>query len=83
MWMFESHLEGEEADRRIWEGRWLQRVWGSGVRKDRRNGQMTITMNGNLQLMGVRRWGHLQEDTEIQDKEGAQESMGVALARTH
>jgi hypothetical protein len=34
-------------------------MWGlgSGVGKDRREAQIVMKMNGNLQLLGVRRWG--------------------------
>jgi len=42
-----------------------------------------LKINGNLQLIWVRRWGHFQDKTETQDKRGAQESMGVTLAVTH
>ena len=44
---------------------------------------MAMKINGSLQLTGMKRWGHLQEETETWDKEGAQESMGVTLAVTH
>ena len=44
---------------------------------------MATRMNGNLQLTGVRRWGHLQDETETWDKGGVQESVGVTLAVTH
>ena len=39
---------------------------GFGIRcgSDKRDGQMAMRMNGKLQLMGVRRLGHLQEETE-------------------
>ena len=52
--------------------------------RDRRDSQMVMKMNGNLQLKGVGRWeGHLQDETETWEKGGAQESMGVTLAVTH
>ena len=44
---------------------------------------MAMRMNGNLQLMGLRRWGHLLKKTETWGKGGTQESMGVTLAVTH
>jgi hypothetical protein len=28
----------------------------SSVQRDRRDGQMALRMNGNLELMGMRRW---------------------------
>jgi hypothetical protein len=43
---------------------------------------MAMRMNGNLQLMGLRRWGHLLKKTETWGKGGTQESMGVTLAVT-
>ena len=55
---------------------------GSGVGKDRQDGQMAMKMNGNLQQMGIRRWGHLQDETETWDKGGTEESMEVTLAMT-
>lgn len=36
----------------------------------------------NLQLTGVRSWGHIQNKTETWDKRGTQESIGVTLAVT-
>jgi len=51
--------------------------------KDRRDGYTAMKMNGNLQLIGVKRWGHLQEKTETWHKGGIQESMEVTLAVTH
>jgi hypothetical protein len=42
------------------QGRGRGKGSGSGVRKDRRNDQMRL--NGNLQLIGGKRRGHLQED---------------------
>jgi hypothetical protein len=42
---------------------------------------MAMRLNGNRQLM--ERGGHLQDKTEIWDKEDVQESMGVTLAVTH
>jgi hypothetical protein len=47
------------------EGNWEREGMGdslSGVGKDRRDGQMAMRMNGNLQWTGVRRWGHLQDE---------------------
>ena len=42
---------------------------------------MGLKMNGNLQLIGVRRLGgHLQEETETWDKGGTQESIGGDLS---
>jgi len=43
---------------------------------------MARKINGNLQLIGVRRWWHLQEDTKTWDKAGTIESMVVTLAVT-
>ena len=42
---------------------------------------MAMRLNGNRQLM--ERGGHLQDKTEIWDKEDVQESMGVTLVVTH
>ena len=42
-----------------------------------------MKMNENLQVMGLKRWRHLQNKTETWYKGGAQESMGVTLAVTH
>jgi hypothetical protein len=50
------------------EGEVLRReVEGFRIRciEDRRNVQMVIRMNRNLQLMGVGNLGHLQDETEI------------------
>ena len=44
---------------------------------------MAMKMNGNLELIRMRRWGLLQDETETWDKGGAQESMGCDLAVTH
>ena len=35
---------------------------GSGVEKDRRDGQMTMRINGNLQMTGVRRASRTRHD---------------------
>lgn len=40
-----------------WMGKGIQGDLGSGVGRDRRDGQMAVRMNGNLQLMWVRRCG--------------------------
>jgi hypothetical protein len=52
------------------------------VGKDRKDSQTARKMHGNLQLTGMRRWGHLQDKTKTWDKGGAQESMGVTLTET-
>lgn len=44
---------------------------------------MAIKMNGDLQLKGMRRWGHLQNKTETWYKGGVQESVGMSLTMTH
>jgi hypothetical protein len=44
---------------------------------------MAMKMNGNLELIRMRRWGLLQDETETWDMGGSQESMGVTLAVTH
>ena len=46
---------------------------GSGVERDKRAGQMAMRMNGNLQLMEVRRWGASPDKTETWAKGGTQE----------
>ena len=56
---------------------------GSGVGKVRKDGYISMKINGKLQLMGLGRWVNLQDETETWDKEGTQESMGVTLAVTH
>jgi hypothetical protein len=33
------------------------------------DGQMAMKINGNLQVTGVKKWGHLQDETETWDKE--------------
>ena len=74
-------------------GRWRERTGGKGdgkemgdsgpgVGKDKRDGHMAMKMNGNLQLMGVRRWGASPGLDTAWDKGDAQESMGVILAVT-
>jgi hypothetical protein len=55
-------------------------VSGSGVGKGRREGQMVMKTNGNIQLMGMRRWEHLQDKIEAWVEGGIQESMGATLA---
>jgi hypothetical protein len=45
----------------LWEleGRWMGKgieVSGLGVGKDRREGELAMKMNGNLQLTGVKMW---------------------------
>jgi hypothetical protein len=57
---------------------------GSDVRKDRRDGQMVMRMNGNLQLtgVGVGRQHH-QDVIETCNKGGTQQSMGLTVAVTH
>ena len=56
---------------------------GSGVGKVRKDGYISMKINGKLQLMGLGRWVNLQDETETWDKVSAQESMWVALAVTH
>ena len=51
--------------------------------RNRRDGEMTMKMNGNLQMNKNEEIGHLQDKTETWDKEGTQESMGVILDVTH
>ena len=46
------------------------------------DGQMTMRMNLNLQLMEGGCVGHLQGKTGTWDREVAQESMGICLAVT-
>jgi hypothetical protein len=69
-------MQGENWREGRWGGKW-------GVQgKDRRYGHMAMKMNGNLQLMGVRRWGASPGLDTAWDKGDAQESMGVILAVT-
>lgn len=56
---------------------------GSGMGSHRRDGKIVTTINGNLQLTAVGRWGHLEDVIEAWDMEGTPESMGVILAETH
>ena len=42
----------------------------SCVGRDKSEGQKAMRMSGNLQLPGVGRWGHLQDETETWDKGG-------------
>jgi hypothetical protein len=46
-------MEGQKAVGWIWGEEWISS--GSGVERDRKDGQMTMRMNGNLQLTGLRR----------------------------
>ena len=43
---------------------------------------MAMRMNGNLQLTGLGRWEHLQEETETWGKRGSQESIWVTVSVT-
>jgi hypothetical protein len=52
---------------------------GSCVKSDRRNGQMSMRMNRNLQLAVVGSSGHPQEETDTWDKGCTQESVRVSL----
>ena len=71
-------------------GRCRERTGGKGdgegnwgvQEKDSRYGHMAMKMNGNLQLMGVRRWGTSPGLDTVWEKGDAQESMGVILAVT-
>ena len=51
--------------------------------KNRRDDQMTMRMNGNLQLVGVGRWGHLEDMPETCDRGGTQKINGVTLTGPH
>jgi hypothetical protein len=55
----------------------------SCVGKDRRDGQMSMKMNRNPKLMGVRRYGASPRKHSVPGKGTAQEPMGVTLAVTH
>jgi hypothetical protein len=49
-------------ERDNWEGRGMENRMGdlgSGMRKDRRDVQMAMEINGNWLLMVVRRWGYI------------------------
>jgi hypothetical protein len=50
-------------------------VWGE-------EGRTAMRMNGNLHLMEGGK-GYLQEETEIWDNRGAQETTGLSLVVTH
>jgi len=73
----------------VMDGRWRQldrREDGKGnggvrlgVGRGKRDGQMTMRMNGNLQLVGVGT-GHLEDFAETWDMGGAQESVGGYLS---
>lgn len=52
--------------------------------RDRRDDQMAIRMNRNVQLVGVVSWGgHFPDVTETFCKKSTQESMGLTLTVTH
>ena len=47
------------------DGREMRKESGSVLGRDRRDGQMTMRRNGNLQLVGMDRWWwHLKDVTE-------------------
>lgn len=50
---------------------------------NRKEGQMTMRMNGNLQVTGLGTDRYLSDMTEAWYKKGAQESVGVTVAVTH
>jgi len=91
--MLESHLNREQIshkwqmERVNWEGEGMSSKIGdsgSGVGRNRRDGQMIMRINWNLQITGVgKRQEYLQNDTEIWDKGGIQELVEVTLAVTH
>ena len=72
-----------QIKRETWMGEGMGRRMGgsgSGVGRDRRDGQMAMRINGNLE---VGRWGYLQDVTETCNKGRTQESIEVILAVTH
>lgn len=74
-----------KADGGNWVGKGIGRGMGGselGVEKGRRDGQMAMRMNGNLQLVGVRT-GHLEDFPETWGRGGAQESVGMTLIFPH
>lgn len=46
---------------------------GLGVGRDKKDGQMVMSRNRNLQLMGLGRREHIQDFTETRVKGGAEE----------
>jgi hypothetical protein len=56
---------------------------GSGVGRDRREGQRTRRMNGKLQLAKIGGVGFLEDVPETWDGGDSHASMGVTLAETH